>query len=357
MKVRKSLVLLAILTGMAVTASAQLKEVGRMMAGGADEAAPLFAAYLKPFTAGMGHDLNAGWFNTAKTHKVLGVDLTFSMSMAFIPKSDKTFDASTLGLKGTASTGVSQTVAGSSDAGQTITYTQNGYTVAQYNMPQGAGLPFVPMIMPQIGLGLIKNTDVAVRFLPQITFGEAGKVKLWGVALKHDIKQWLPIADKVPFINIAIAGGYTRMKTSLGMTITPDMVNAVDGTTGQSATWENQSMDLTVSSFTISALASVDIPFITVFAGLGISNTKTELALKGNYPVPTLVGTTATVTDDAKSTVANPFTMTIKGSDGSPTKPRINGGLKLKLGFFHLFGEYTYANYSLVTAGMAISIR
>jgi hypothetical protein len=47
----------------------------------------------------------------------------------------------------------------------------------------------------------------------------------------------------------------------------------------------------------------------------------------------------------------------MKSMDGSPTKPRLNGGIKFKFAIITLHFDYTYANYSVVTAGLGISVR
>ena len=47
----------------------------------------------------------------------------------------------------------------------------------------------------------------------------------------------------------------------------------------------------------------------------------------------------------------------IENNDGKPTKPRINVGMRLKLGPVTIHGDYTYAHYSNVTAGLGICFR
>jgi len=189
--------------------------------------------------------------------------------------------------------------------------------------------------------------ELAFRFIPNIPIGDAGKFGMYGFSIKHDVMQWLPIVDKVPFLHISVLGGYTKLNTSFGMDVTPsDLGMAVPY---DPTDYENQKLDLDVQSFTFSALASIDIPVITVYVGAGISTTKTSLALLGNYPTPT-TGNLSAMTKD-------PLSIVIKGKDGKTTKPRLSAGLTLKMGPVHIFGEYTYANYSLVTTGLAVSIR
>ncbi len=330
--------------------NAQIDELGVLVAGGKEDGTKLFEAYLKPWTIGFGHDLNAGWYHTAKPHKLWGFDINISASAAFVPAADKKFNAQLLDLNGTLTAGsngmMSSTVAGKDVEGPTLSYSAGGQT-ASYSLPKGTNISVVPSPMFQAGIGLIKNTELAVRFIPTVPLGSAGKLGMWGIAVKHDVMQWLPIVDRVPFLHISVMGGYTKLNSKIDMEVTPEDLDLL--VTYDPATYENQSLELGIQSFTFNALASIDIPVLTVFVGAGISNTKTNLDLLGNYPTPTLANAGAFTKD--------PLSISIKGKDGKTTKPRLSGGLKIKMGPVHLFGEYTYANYSLVTAGLAVSIR
>jgi len=348
MKFRAATVLIAVCIMSGPVVNAQLTDLGKFVAGGSADAEKLFGAYLKPWTAGLGHDLNAGWYNTAKPHKLWGFDINFSASAAFVPSSDKKYDASLLDLEGDLVAGsngmIASTVAGDDEAeGPTIDY-GNGVS---YSLPEGTGFAIVPAPMFQAGIGLIKNTELAVRFIPDISISGDGHFNLYGFAIKHDVMQWLPIVDKVPFLHISLIGGYTRLNTSLAMDVSPSDIGLPDPS--DMSVYEGQKLDFDVQSFTFSALASIDIPVVTVYVGAGISNTRTSLSLLGNYPTPT-------ATDLDKYTT-DPLSIVIKGNDGKTTKPRLSAGLKIKMGPVHLFGEYTYANYSLVTTGLAVSIR
>ena len=68
-----------------------------MISGTTSDAGKLIPAYLKPYASAFGADLSGGWYNTAKPHKLLGFDLTFSLCTSVVPSSDKTFNLSNLG--------------------------------------------------------------------------------------------------------------------------------------------------------------------------------------------------------------------------------------------------------------------
>ena len=86
------------------------------------------------------------------------------------------------------------------------------------------------------------------------------------------------------------------------------------------------------------------------------NSSKADLGLLGDYPGSTRIqGADVVVTDD--DVLTNPFELSIKNKDGSTTKPRINIGMRLKLAVITLHFDYTYANYSVATAGFGIWIR
>ena len=56
------------------------------------EGKQLIENYLSPLGQALGTGLNNGWFTTAKPHKLLGFDLTLSVTPVLIPESSKSFN-------------------------------------------------------------------------------------------------------------------------------------------------------------------------------------------------------------------------------------------------------------------------
>jgi hypothetical protein len=347
-----------------LTSSAQIKTIGDFFAGGVDDAGKLFEAYMTPWANALGTSLSGGWYNTAKPHKLGGFDITFTANMTFVPDEDKTFDLAELGLSPnsvvTPGNSIAPTVAGEKTSGPPLTYriTANGtsYPIGEINTPQGTGVGLMAAPMGQIGLGLIKGTDVMIRLLPRMELGKYGSLNLWGIGGKHSLKQWIPAIKKIPFLYLSVMGGYTQFNSSFNLSVGPDDLGTVIDNTN-TVSFANQTMDMTIKSLTFNALVSANLPVICFYGGLGIVNTKTELALSGYYPVPTVVTPADGPEVNDNSAVENPFDLEIENNDGKPTKPRINVGFRLKLGVITIHGDYTYANYSNVTAGLGLSVR
>ena len=372
MKKNKSLIKvlsIAIIMLFSTSTFAQFSQIGSFMAGSAEDAEKLFGAYISPYANGIGAGLSAGWYNSAKPHKLGGFDITISLNTAIIPSSDKTFDPSSLGLgEGSSlisrvdfSANESPTAAGSKNAGPTMTYytdipTLGETKLASFDLPKGSGFAYTPTPMLQVGIGLVKGTDFSFRYSPELSLGSGGKVGLWGIGLKHSIKQWIPALKKLPVFEMSLQGGYTKLYSQTDIDFQASFYNgSADIVVDNPVFYSNQEMLLDIKNTTVNLLLSADLKIICIYGGVGISSSKTNLKLNGYYPFPELQGTQIIVTDE--TAIKNPIDISIKSSDGSITKPRLNAGLRLKFAVVTLHFDYTYANYSIASAGLGISFR
>ena len=374
-KIRLIVVLAALLC---VSSSySQLNTVTEMLSGfqeSQEDVNKLFQAYVTPYGNALGANLSAGWYNTAKPHKLGGFDLTFTFNMSFVPDADKEFDLNTLGLSNgvvIGGDGIAPTAAGKREEGPSLQYTTDievaGVTqtipLVSFNTPKGSGIGFIPTPMIQLGIGLIKGTDVTVRYMPTIPLGDNGEIGLWGVGGKHSIKQWIPVLEKIPIFNLTLFGGYTKMNTDIGLDFTPDDLSTggitVLDQTSDAVSFDDQHMLLEVKSFTMSILVSADFPIVCFYGGLGFASTNTNLKLEGNFPTPTadIVGGLPVAVVNDGSVVTDPINVSIKNKDGGTTKPRLNAGMRIKLGVVTIHGDFTRSDYSIVTAGLGISFR
>jgi len=148
--------------------------------GGLDDAEMILQEYLKPYANILGSDLNAGWYNTARPHKLGGLDVTATVSWAKAPASTLTYDLGLLNLHGTIEPNPdtqAPTVAGEQEDRPSISYTQmvdigggNMQEVEYSNLtvPNGTGLDYIPLPMAQLTVGLPFGTDVSARFVPSV---------------------------------------------------------------------------------------------------------------------------------------------------------------------------------------------
>jgi hypothetical protein len=334
---------------------AQLNEMGIILTGGVDDAEKLAGAYLSPFTDAFGANLNSGWFTTAKPHSVLGFDLTLSVNLGVIPTDAKSMNLNNLGLSANIIGGPeTPTIAASkTDVPASLQYMESGNTLAEFELPKGTGLGFIPSPSLQLGIGLPMDTELIGRFVPEVKMGEAGSLGLWGIGIKHSLKQYIPGVKRLPFLNLSVMSGYTKFYSSAGLDFQPADIQAADQTSA-AVNFTDQNLELAVSSFTANILVSADIPFFTAYCGLGINTTTSNLKMMGYFPVPELDGNQSVVTDS--SALKDPVDVKFNG-EGGKIQPRVTAGVKLKLAVIHLHGAYTYSNFSVVTGGIGISFR
>jgi hypothetical protein len=371
-----SMLALGIVLTTSLNSIAQFGSLSDVLSTGGDDASAMFQEYLRPVTNSLGANLNSGWYNTAKVHQLGGFHITFTTSVAIIPDEAKTYNLSELGLGDPANdlvvdvgSGMAKTAMGERGSGPEITYTQSlpapvndDVDILSFSHPGGLGIGFFPSPMISAGIGLIKDTEINGRFMPAIKYGtdKENSVGLWGVGIKHSLKQWIPVIKNVPAFQLSLQYGYTNLKWHTDFNpITPLYLGAIDNTTG--IDWDDQSMDFTTTAHTANLLVGANIPVVCFYGGVGLSIAKTNLITNGWYPIPTVVTTAGP--DLGKLEVTNSsaqenlLDLEIKNEDGSIMKPRLNAGIRFKLAVITIHFDYAYANYSVATAGLGISWR
>ena len=309
-----------------------------------DDASLLMGKYMSPVMDGMLFSLNNGWYHTAKTHKKLGFDITLNVNASIVPSASKSFqfnpnDYEYLNLESGSST--IQTVMGdnnNSEIGVRIPEANN-YKVAKFTIPDGIGedLPLnaVPSPMIQASIGLPSNTDLSIRYLPSINTDDI-EGNLIGFGIKHNLMQYFGALDKLP-LNLAVFGGFTMLNTTYNI----EEINGLSG--------NNQEVTFKLNAFTIQTIASLDFPLITIYGGLGYDKGTSTLKLKGTYELEYEIESTNTTSTES---VTNPINMDFDASGARGTL-----GLRLNLGFFKIYGDYTVKDYNTVSAGVAFSFR
>ncbi|MEI9918030.1 MAG: DUF6588 family protein [Bacteroidota bacterium] len=339
MKQNRLLFLLLLAMPFAVAAQSGIGDIINGGKASVADAKYLSEGYISPMMKAVGYGMNQGWYNTARPHKFPGFDLTLSINPVFVPSADRIFNVDNSKMS---SVYLSQDIKGNNPGpngkgdiptvlGQdkiTTTYTAKAAIPGTFNGPDGIGINFIPMPTLNLGIGLPKNTDLKVRFVPTVDLGKAtndqitGKFGLFGVGIMHDIKQWIPGVKALPF-DLSGFVGYTRMTLSAGV----DSNNP------------NNKADFSCSATTIQALISKKLAVLTVYAGVGYNIATTKLDLKGTY-------------DFNGAQVKDPFSLSV-ASNGA----RATGGLRLKFGPLTFHGDYTLAKYKAASVGVGIAVR
>lgn len=321
------------------------------------DAAKFAEAYVAPWTNAFGAGLNGGWYNTAKPHKLGGFDITTSFNVGIVPSSADKFDMSKLGFsQNVSATGMTSSISGPDATGPSMVYKVSGFPVATFNAPAGTAWKYIPVPTLQVGVGLPFGTEIKGRFIPKLNI-KNGDISLWGVGLLHSITQYLPGDKLLPF-DVSVFGGYTKLTGNAPLSVQPDpsIPNSPSNPYSSSISFKNQKMNVNVSAINISAIASLNLPVLTVYGGLGYSKTNTTLAFMGNFAVPDIESITSptTVYKATGIKTGKDFPkMEIKNYSGV----RANIGLRVKLAVITIHADYTRAQYNVFSTGLGISFR
>ncbi len=331
-------------------------DISDLFKSGLNDIQTLANGCIKPFGYGFSAGLGNNWYNTAATHKVLGFDITVGGNAVFTPSSDKTFSLS--GLKNlTAVNGekTAPTFGGKGD-GVDLVLQQNIYgtsrTIAQFRTPKGVSR-VTPVPSLQLTLGLPLGNDLSVRFTPTIN-ADNYSGNMWGIGLKHNIKQWIPVLKLLPF-DAAVMVGYTKfnLNYSFDNPITPsDLVNDPTWISAPSGvSYNNQGLKLKANALMVNAIISKRIAFLTPYLGFGITRSSFNFNFTGNFPV---LGNFDTSTQKFKvETWTDPVKLHY-----SLVQPGATIGLRMKLLWLFAFhAQYTLQKYSTASVGFGLNFR
>lgn len=340
-------------------------QVAELMRAGVDDGSILIKAYTTPLLRGFGAGLNGGWYNTAKTHGLGRFDITFNLNLCLIPTVDKTYDASTLGFKALTlanpANKIGQTISGSllptnnpiyvlSIDNPTTPDPVDKIELANFSAPAGVSLPISGAPTLQASVGLIKNTEVMVRYMPNISLGDMD-MGLMGFGVKHDIKQWIPVVSKLPF-DMSAYFGYTKLNVDVALDLKADA--GVPNQTENNGNYDPQSMSLETKATTLGLILSKKLLMLTFYGAANYQMSNTNVMLKGDFPVNTLETRAGNPNEGARvvSKVTNPVNFNVDGANGMSATL----GARLKLLIMTIQAGYTFSEYPMATVGIGLNI-
>jgi hypothetical protein len=322
------------------------------------DAVKYLQAYVAPWTNAFGSGLNSGWYNTAKPHKFGGFDITTGISVGMVPSSAGSFELSSIGLSpAITATGPASTISGPNTAGPQMSYNVSGVQLASFRAAPGTNWKMIPVPTAQIGIGLPFGTELKGRFIPKINIQD-GDISLWGIGLVHSVMQYLPGNKLLPF-DVSLFAGYTKLEGNVGLNLSPDaaVAQAYTAPFNTATAFTNQNLNINVTALNVSAIASLNLPVITFYGGLGYCKSKTGMEFSGDFPTPVLVTTPAPphpeYNNSGVKTGKDFPSMNIENFSGL----RANIGLRIKLAVITIHADYTRAQYNVLSTGLGISFR
>lgn len=336
-------------------------DISGFLNSGSENASTLMGNYLNPLFVGFGYGANGGWYNTAKTHKPGGFDLSVTVSAAQAPQGAWNFawnesDYTNLSLVGAGLDPTLPTLFGESspvgnlEATITGTNPQTGQSIpitTQFAVPEGIDYDalslsdargYVPFLMIQGGVGLFKNTDLKIRWVPTSKPGDVGlEVGMFGLGIMHDFKQWIPGIKHIP-IDLSVLVGYNRLYANMDVS-----------SGGELGEHDNQEANFSINTLTYQILISKKISFLTVYGGFGMNQATTSLEVIGDYDIEG-VADTAGLVDVIRLTDPVDEEFTSNGFRGTL-------GMRLKFAVLTIHADYTLQEYNTISAGVGISLR
>lgn len=317
-----------ILTFLFLVCSSLFVSAQNITVSNTSDATNFLGAYFSPFAESIGAGLNKGWYNTAKPHKLAGFDVSLSLNLITISDEIASFDVNSIENFSSASSST-PSILGSGE-GAIINY-QNENVNGQFVMPdQNIEIKAVPIPTLNVGLGLIKGTEINVRYIPtyeyDIGFVGKGSVELYGAGIKHDILQWLPLNKFLPF-DLSIQGAFSQFNTSFEVE-------------SQSV---RQGVDLDIQASTVNLIFSKKFAMITAYGSVGQNFVSSTLNANTNFSL----GSTSTLNFDFPLEINMPKTSEMQAS----------AGVRLQFAIFTLYANQTFSSYPSTSAGIGISFR
>lgn len=352
---------------------------------------PYISSYFEPLGKSFATGMNSGWVHTAKAHGQLGFDFSFSIAIVNIPQSEAGFSSNELGeMKKNGLYFESGSL--SSRNGNVIKF-PNIRSATDANTPKiikqfdpiagqtphinfdaikGLNLASLPTASLQLTVGLPAKTDLIIRYFPDFSFSankilsasgidiRMEKTNYWGLGIKHDIKQWIPVLKKTPFLQLSTLLTYSNFYTGFSgkdLTLSPDKFSKRVHSELPNSTWENQKFNMSVKAFSGALLVGANIPVFQPFIGIGFNSGIFDAGLKGTYPI-------IDVNKDLSTASTYPLIVNKNGKEENPisiksknTEFSFVAGARIKLGFFILHYQFTKQNYSMHTGGIAFTFR
>ena len=307
-----------------------------------EDARILAEGYTAPIGKTLTYALNSGWATSAKTHKKLGFGLTIGGAAPFVPDVDQVFTPTGLTSLSVPSGSLSTVFGEGGDQELNFSFSESvlGNEIeyeGKLSFPGGLKdeLPLgtVPAPIVQASVGVVFDTDLLVRFIPTMEM-QGSTFSLTGFGLKHNIMQYFGPLDKLP-LNVSLLAAISKASFEYDLS---------DSTFGGNST--NRKMTFEADTFTIQALASIDLPIISAFAGLGYNAGDSQFNVSGDYSID------YGITGIGPRILKDPISI---ASDASGVMGIV--GARLNLLFLKIFANYTIQEYNTLTAGISFNFR
>ncbi len=284
---------------------------------------------------------NGGWFNSAKVHKKLGVDLSLRLNASFVPSADQVFSISNLEYITSEANDLPTIIGSSRQEELIVTIPPDGILPEMkttIKSPKGikSKLPLgaVPAPVLQLGIGIPFDTEVILRYSPE--YHRKGiDMSFKGLGIKHNLLQYFGPIDKFP-INISALASFSKMKIDYDI----QSFSSIKGS-GQVA-------QFSLNNYNLLLIASLDVLVVNFYAGFGFSGGDSSFKMLGHYDLEYQTESNIPIT----RSLNDPIDMNFNVSGYQTTI-----GAKFKFLIFSAYADFTFQDYNTLSAGISINFR
>lgn len=284
---------------------------------------------------------NGGWFNSAKVHKKLGVDLSLRLNASFVPSADQAFSISNLEYITSEANDLPTIIGSSRQEELIVTIPPDGILPeikTTIKSPKGikSKLPLgaVPAPVLQLAIGIPFDTEVILRYSPE--YHRKGiDMSFKGLGIKHNLLQYFGPIDKFP-INISALASYSKMKIDYDI----QSFSSIKGS-GQVA-------QFSLNNYNLLLIASLDVLVVNFYAGFGFSGGDSSFKMLGHYDLEYQTESNIPIT----RSLNDPIDMNFNVSGYQTTI-----GAKFKFLIFSAYADFTFQDYNTLSAGISINFR
>jgi len=296
---------------------------------------------MSPLMKGAIYSSNGGWFNSAKVHKKLGVDLSLRLNASFVPSADQVFSISNLEYITSEANDLPTIIGSSRQEELIVTIPPDGILPEMkttIKSPKGikSKLPLgaVPAPVLQLGIGIPFDTEVILRYSPE--YHRKGiDMSFKGLGIKHNLLQYFGPIDKFP-INISALASFSKMEIDYDI----QSFSSIKGS-GQVA-------QFSLNNYNLLLIASLDVLVVNFYAGFGFSGGDSSFKMLGQYDLEYQTESNIPIT----RSLNDPIDMNFNVSGYQTTI-----GAKFKFLIFSAYADFTFQDYNTLSAGISINFR
>jgi len=310
--------------------------VDQLLELGIENAQRFSKDYFAPAGEALVNSMSNGWYKTAKVKRLWHFEAGFIGNLSFVREEKQSFNLVAREYEGLTivnpvpggDTLSEITVASAfgGDQGDVVVILDQGLEIT---LPDGIGekeINIIPTGFFQASMGISRSTEVKARFLPKIAVAENTEVFLYGLAVQHELTDWIFSWKRLPFRFSGIIG-YTNVRGFYDFAGD----SSIDG--------DDQEIKLTSNSWLISSIISTKLPKFNFYGGFGYYAGNTTADVLGTYRVTNGPLTSQTLED--------PISVDNKTSGLKATI-----GANVQLGFFRANLDYTLQNYQNLSIGL-----